>query len=214
MVVHHINRNRADNRIENLEIISRGDLRKLDAGWIFSQDEWMKPCSECGEHKRTIEFYRIQRKNGTFGFSPWCKPCNSAARLSRNRRDIAKSGDGSITEHGYRKVFSRKAGKAVPEHRLVWEITHGPIPDGMCIHHLNEDKADNRIENLCLITFAEHQRRHAGWKVVDGTWFKPCPYCSEFFAYNERSRCNTCLPCKRKYQAEWRARKRSSARKE
>jgi hypothetical protein len=35
-------------------------------------------------------------------------------------------------------------------HRLAWEMTHGPIPDGMVIDHINRDGFDNRIANLRL----------------------------------------------------------------
>lgn len=37
-------------------------------------------------------------------------------------------------------------------HRLVWEAFNGPIPKGMQVNHINEDKTDNRLENLNLMT--------------------------------------------------------------
>jgi hypothetical protein len=37
-------------------------------------------------------------------------------------------------------------------HRMVWVAAHGPIPDGLVIAHLNNDKQDNRVENLALTT--------------------------------------------------------------
>lgn len=41
-------------------------------------------------------------------------------------------------------------------HRLVWSAFHGPIPEGMQINHINEDKTDNRLENLNLLTPKEN----------------------------------------------------------
>ncbi len=47
-------------------------------------------------------------------------------------------------------------------HQVVWEDHNGPIPSGFDVHHKNEIKADNRIENLECITKTEHHRdRHA-----------------------------------------------------
>jgi len=46
------------------------------------------------------------------------------------------------------------------EHRRVWEDAHGPIPDGYVVHHLNEDKLDNRLDNLCLMRRGDHGELH------------------------------------------------------
>ena len=73
-------------------------------------------------------------------------------------------------------------------HRLVWEAFNGPIPAGMQVNHINEDKNDNRFENLNLMTCKENVnwgtgiRRRAKSKskmieqyILDGehimTWF-------------------------------------------
>lgn len=45
-------------------------------------------------------------------------------------------------------------------HRWVWINTHGIIPKGYHIHHRNENKSDNRIENLELIEQGRHSRHH------------------------------------------------------
>lgn len=45
-------------------------------------------------------------------------------------------------------------------HRYVWEKEVGTIPQGCHIHHVNGNKSDNRIENLCLMTASGHERLH------------------------------------------------------
>ncbi|MFN7610831.1 MAG: HNH endonuclease [bacterium] len=47
------------------------------------------------------------------------------------------------------------------EHILIWVAAGKPRPEkGEVLHHLNEDKTDNRIGNLRLMTRAEHNRLH------------------------------------------------------
>lgn len=67
---------------------------------------------------------------------------------------IGRSGKvvGSLNGRGYLQI-KRRAGKGHPEiHRIIWEHTRGPIPDGMQINHKNGVKTDNRIQNLELVT--------------------------------------------------------------
>lgn len=45
-------------------------------------------------------------------------------------------------------------------HRWVWISVHKIIPEGYHIHHINENKSDNRIENLELIHGSRHQSLH------------------------------------------------------
>lgn len=45
-------------------------------------------------------------------------------------------------------------------HRYVWEKEVGTIPKGFHVHHLNGNKADNRIENLAIMTASGHERMH------------------------------------------------------
>lgn len=45
--------------------------------------------------------------------------------------------------------------------RLVWVAANGPIPPGGIVHHRNENPLDDRIENLQLVTRAEHARIHS-----------------------------------------------------
>jgi hypothetical protein len=45
-------------------------------------------------------------------------------------------------------------------HRDVWRHHYGNIPVGYDVHHLDEDKHNNRIENLALLTKSEHTKLH------------------------------------------------------
>lgn len=61
-------------------------------------------------------------------------------------------------------------GRYVYEHHLVWWLETGNlVPQGYVIHHKNENKTDNRIENLELKTLAEHTKDHVNERPVDYT---------------------------------------------
>lgn len=72
----------------------------------------------------------------------------------------------SISTKGYRLVKCPEHERAdshgyVLEHILVYEKAYGvKIPPGHCVHHLNGNKQDNRIENLCLMSNSEHTKHH------------------------------------------------------
>lgn len=45
-------------------------------------------------------------------------------------------------------------------HRYVWECEKGEIPPKTHIHHIDGDKSNNSIENLCILTDREHLSLH------------------------------------------------------
>ena len=53
-----------------------------------------------------------------------------------------------------------KENPRIRAHRWVWINYHGKIPKGYHVHHKNEDKSDNRIENLELIERSRHLSHH------------------------------------------------------
>lgn len=79
-----------------------------------------------------------------------------------------------ITEHGYVKV---RVGVEHPladpngyayEHLLVWvSAGRAKPPPGWLLHHENEEKTDNRLGNLELMTKAEHNRHHMADRTRD-----------------------------------------------
>lgn len=63
-----------------------------------------------------------------------------------------------ISRNGYYRVELCKNSiqKMYLVHRLVWEAFNGQIPENMQVNHINEIKADNRLENLNLMTPKEN----------------------------------------------------------
>ena len=56
-------------------------------------------------------------------------------------------------------------------HRYVWEYHNGEIPKGLQIHHVDEDKRNNEIDNLQLTTTSDHLRHHASERVkINPIW--------------------------------------------
>ena len=56
-----------------------------------------------------------------------------------------------VNDHG----TTRKA------HRVIWENVFGPIPPGCEIHHVDGNGHNNRLDNLMLLTRAQHRALHA-----------------------------------------------------
>lgn len=46
-------------------------------------------------------------------------------------------------------------------HRLVYETFIGDIPNGYDVHHINHNREDNRVENLCLKKSLDHKKEHS-----------------------------------------------------
>jgi hypothetical protein len=54
--------------------------------------------------------------------------------------------------------YFQDAGKRL--HRAVWEHHNGAIPKGMHVHHKDEDRCNNRIDNLELMSASKHMEHH------------------------------------------------------
>lgn len=83
------------------------------------------------------------------------------------------------------------------EHRLVWEAAYGPIPKGMHVHHINHNKADNRLENLCIVSNSGHQALHKAERALGSRWALGYSECMDCGTTERRhvahGLCNRCL---------------------
>ena len=64
-----------------------------------------------------------------------------------------------VTGGGYLGTCDRE-GKKCGVHRGCWEAYHGPIPSGFVVHHADEDRLNNEIQNLACMTHGEHVGLH------------------------------------------------------
>lgn len=69
---------------------------------------------------------------------------------------------GAKCSSGYGNV--RHSGPVIATHRLVWILTHGNIPNGMCVLHRCDVRACLNIEHLFLGTVVDnnHDRHQKG----------------------------------------------------
>lgn len=81
--------------------------------------------------------------------------------LARKYKLDSEAPSGVSSGHTGKPIGSRRkdgywlisyGGKTMLAHRVVWVLTHGEIPEGMVIDHINRDTSDNRIENLRCVT--------------------------------------------------------------
>ena len=113
---------------------------------------------------------------------------------------------GTFDKSGY--LMIQKSGVTKAEHRWVMEEHLGrKLQRTEIVHHINEDKLDNRIENLEIMNVSEHLKLHKTGKYHNpnnSKIHKQCPMCKEVklrgeFGIHRRnhdginSRCRTCI---------------------
>lgn len=67
---------------------------------------------------------------------------------------------------GYKNVSlyvdEQEEKKSFRVHRLIWESFNGEIPQGLEVNHISEDKSDNRLANLNLLTHPQNMNFGTG----------------------------------------------------
>jgi hypothetical protein len=83
--------------------------------------------------------------------------CTTTGRIFNWKRQM-----GCISNAGYEMIYiipTKKDGFPHLTHRLIWEHCNGAIPDDKIIDHIDDNKLNNSISNLQLITKKENSKK-------------------------------------------------------
>lgn len=104
------------------------------------EEKWV-PCREFPDHYEISDLGRVRRSLASMG-----------GRAGRVRKGVVhKKGYVQFMLSVSNRQFMRDG------HRLVADAYLGEIPPQMQVNHKNGDKADNRVENLEIVTNSENR---------------------------------------------------------
>lgn len=112
-----------------------------------------------------ISVYKKAKSLGLYK-NPYIEWKNRSNAKKREKASNWKGGR-KTTKAGYTMILMPSHHRAdkhgyVMEHIVIFERETGiTIPNGCCIHHINGDKSDNRIQNLCMMTHSAHTIMHS-----------------------------------------------------
>jgi len=148
---------------------------------LITQNKHIKFCIDCGKPLNTSAHWigtkRCQscakrgKLNHTFGKS---RPKKIKEKISKSllgnipwNKGMAggKSpqfkGDRFIDKDGHYRAWDTKKLSYRPEHRIVMEKTmNKTLPQSLIVHHKDNNRINNKIENLAIMERSEHSKWH------------------------------------------------------
>ena len=138
--VHHLNNDRLDNRIENLQWVTAAENNLAE-----NKSQPTKDHKDYQEYDEALEEWRTYKDT--------IYMVSNFGRVKNSVRDTILQG--KITNAGYRyclRIDGKK--KSIRGHILVWDVWVGT--ERMIINHINGNKLDNRLTNLENVTNQEN----------------------------------------------------------
>ena len=120
----------------------------------------MNICQQCGNE------FQAKRKEQRFCSVPCRQRNNGKGRAGQKTGLANKPYKARLTKDGHLRMYAAKhpfaeGRKEMMVHDMLMETHLGRrLAPTECVHHKNEDKTDNRLENLELMTHAEHSALH------------------------------------------------------
>ena len=145
--IHHINNDRQDNSIKNLELVTK-------------QQNMIYKGNEC-KGKKIESPQNVSMKCEKFYYHPVYTNYGANKYGQIFNKKTKRCSFGNLLPDGYMRNTLTQIGlpqKNFYIHRLVYEIFNGPIPDKMEINHIDSNKQNNCIKNLELMTRSENAK--------------------------------------------------------
>lgn len=145
------------------------ELRESQKNSREKRGDIVKYCSQKCSGLAYRKHPKIAKKCKTCGKETYKKTfCSRECTRVPKQTKPPRKRNGYWMENGY-KVLYVEHDKSIKEHIKVMEDHIGrKLTKDEVVHHINEDRLDNRIENLQLMTRGEHSSYHRKKEIAEG----------------------------------------------